>query len=80
MTGRIGERALRTVAKSDEGSDISFEDERWGPAMFAVVAHNPAVIGIARQWQAATRFMGLRTDVFASRQEAVAWLAGSDLD
>jgi hypothetical protein len=55
---------------------VTFDDERWGSGMFAVVTENPAVHGLARQWQEATKSMGLRTDAFRSRDEAIAWLAG----
>lgn len=55
-----------------------FDDERWGAGMFAVLTSNPTIHGMTRQWQQATHSMGLRTEVFDTRDEAITWLADSD--
>ena len=54
---------------------ISLDDERWGSGLFAVVSNNPAIYGMARSWQEATKPMGLRSEAFRSRDAAIAWLA-----
>ena len=60
-------------------SGIEFDTERWGSGFFAVVTDNPAIYGLAAQWQDATRSLGLVTDVFASRvDEAPGWLSSAN--
>ena len=54
-----------TVAQADS----------WGAGRSAVVVDNPAVFGMLRMWQAATRRMEWRTEIFYSREDALAWLA-----
>lgn len=51
------------------------EDEAWGAGFSAVVVDEPSIYGLLRIWQEATTEMEWSTDIFYSREEALAWLA-----
>ncbi len=53
------------------------DDAIWGACRIAAIVDSPVVYGLVRMWQAFTADMELRTDVFYSRDEALAWLATS---
>jgi hypothetical protein len=48
------------------------EADVWGPGSSAVVVQDPAVYGLLRIWQAMTVDMEWRTEIFYSREEAIA--------
>jgi hypothetical protein len=54
------------------------EDEAWGAGYSAVVVADPSIYGLLRIWQAATVEMEWSTDIFYTREEALAWLADPD--
>ncbi len=49
--------------------------DSWGAGCSAVVVEDPAIYGMLRIWQVATRSMEWRTEVFYTHDEATAWLA-----
>jgi hypothetical protein len=67
-SGDVREVAETTVA----------DDAAWGAGFSAVVVSNPAIYGLLRIWQMATSDMEWQTDIFYSRDEALAWLVDAD--
>jgi hypothetical protein len=52
-----------------------YDERQWGAGFSAVVVDSAAIYGMLRMWQQATVLMEWRTEVFYSRDEALAWLA-----
>lgn len=50
------------------------QDESWGAGCSAVIVSNEVLYGLLRVWQAVTVDMEWKTDIFSTREEALAWL------
>jgi len=50
------------------------QSESWGAGCSAVIVSNEVLYGLLRVWQAVTVDMEWKTDIFYTREEALAWL------